>query len=458
MKKLFDRVLEKLKTIYKEFGTRKLVLLLVFIFLISCIYTYFQYVEREYISHITLTLNYANGKNGLTPTGARFNISEIKSDEVIKDALKKLNDSSLTVEAVRDRIHINPKTPASTFDNVASAVAGGTKYSYCPSEFMIYYSQKNKFAKNNTNAFLTALVASYKEYFYKNHVSKNVILEFDIADSLERYDYNEQHQVIYDKIASMLSYLNQRQLENDSFRSKTTGYTFGNLISLLGNVDDVDLVKLNANITQNGITKNKKLFFNKQQYSIDKKMLQYNILYQGSQIAKDAMEEYDEHLTSVAFIPTVDKQNEFYMARTKTGIDNLATQSYNDGLSAVEKKKDIDKYQYLIEQFGESGETPEEQSKNVEKEIKSICKNLQEISRMAIMTDNDYIKEKYDNYITFYYNNTHYKSYLIIFLKTIVILVILMLILIVLLDRLKKRVAYRRLLNATKHFIKKDER
>lgn len=463
MKNSLLSAIKTIKLSLKETGIKKLILLLVFIFLCSCTYTAYQFFEREYISHITLTLNYANGRNGLTPSGARFNILDIKSDEVIKGALKRFGDSPLTVESVKSRIRISAKMPASTIDTVEAAVVGSKDYSYCPSEFMIYYSQKNKLAKNRTDEFLKALADSYKEYFYENHASSNVILEFDIDDNFEHYDYAEQYQVIYDKIASMLSYLNQRQIENDNFCSKATGYSFGNLISLLGNINSVDLEKLNAYIIQNGISKDNKLLVNKQQYSIDRKKLQFNILYQGSQISKDAMEEYDEHLASVAFIPTVDKQNEFYMARTKTGIDDLATQSYNSGLNAVEKKKVIDRHEYMIEKFGKVDKPTEEQAVNVEKMIVSICKNIKKIAKLAVMTDNEYIKEKYNNYITFYYTKTHnYKAYPITFIKIMFILIILALVLIVLFKKLEKNVAYRRVMNnveyASKHFIKKAEK
>ncbi len=463
MKNSLRNAFKTIKHSLKETGIKKLILILVFILLCSCTFTAYQFFEREYISHITLTLNYANGRNGLMPSGARFNILEIKSNEVIKGALSRLGDSSLSVEAVKSRIRINAKMPSTAIDTVESAVAGSKDYSYCPSEFMIYYSQENKFAKNRTDEFLKALAESYKDYFYKNHALRNVVLEFSIDEDFDKYDYNEQYQVISDKIASMLSYLNQRQLENDSFNAKSTGYSFGNLISLLGNVNSVDLEKLNAYIVQNGISKDNKLLVNKQQYSIDRKMLQYNMLYQGSQISKDAMEEYDEHLASVAFIPTVDDQNEFYMARTKTGIDDLATQSYNSGLSAVEKKKVIDKHKYMIVQFGKVKNASRKQSESVEKMISSICRDLNKISKLAVMTDNEYIKEKYNNYITFYHTKTHnYKAYIITFFKILFVLILLALILVVLLEKLKKNVAYRRLVNsvenASHHFIKKAER
>ena len=438
MKKLFGQASKKFKGKLKGIGTAKLILAVVLIFVLSFAYTIYQYMEREYVSHITLTLNYANGKSGLTPSGARFNISDIKSDEVIEGALDILHDDSLSVESVRPRIRINTKMPQSSLDQVKSAVAGSTTYTYCPSEFMIYYSQKDKLAKNTTNEFLRALAESYTDYFGKNYASKNIILEFDMDEALEPYDYSEQYQVVYDKLASMLSYLNQRQLENDNFRSESTGYSFGNLISLLGNVRDVDLAKLNAYIVQNGISKNKILFIHKQQYNIDKKMLQYNTLNQGSQIAKDAMEEYDEHLTGVAFIPTVDKQNEFYMARTKTGLDNLVTQSFNNGVNAVEKKKAIDHHAYMIDQFSEAADSTVEQTDSVENMMQTICNNLEKISTLAVQTDNDYIKEKIDNYITFYYPSVNYQSYLVLFLKTMVVLTVLLLLLVILFEKLKK--------------------
>ena len=457
MKKLFGSVLKKIRKRSKAIGIKKLICVFILILMISGAYTAYKYIYNEYISHITLTLNYANGKNGLTPTGARFNITDIKSDEVIQGALDRLGDDSLSVDFLKSRIRIDTKMPHSAIDEVKTAIAENSTYAYCPSEFMIYYSQKNKLAKNNVNAFLRALSESYSEFFAEKYASNNKVLEFDINEELDKYDYNEKYNVIYDKLAAMLSYLNQRQIENDSFRSNATGYSFGNLISLLGNVRDVDLAKLNAYIIQNGVSKDKKLFINKQQYNIDKKMLQFNVLNQGSEISKDAMKEYDYHLTGVTFIPTVDRKNEFYMSRTKTGLDNLVTQSFDSGVNAVEKKKVIENLEYMIKQFNQSSETTRPQIETAEQMVNTVCHNLEKISNIAIQTDNEYIDEKFDNYITFYYTKINYKIYIIMFMKVFVALSVLALASMLLFKELKKYVD-RKLSDVSKLLIKKAER
>jgi hypothetical protein len=50
-------------------------------------------------------------------------------------------------------------------ENVVSDNRDGLQSSYVPTTYYIYYSQKNKFAKNETHEFLQALAKNYEQYF-----------------------------------------------------------------------------------------------------------------------------------------------------------------------------------------------------------------------------------------------------------------------------------------------------
>ena len=56
---------------------------------------------------------------------------------------------------------------------------------------------------------------------------------------------------------------------------------------------------------------------------------------QASEITKNALKKYDPQITAVAFVPSVDNSYSYYMSRTKTGIDDLAKDSYGEGMDAA---------------------------------------------------------------------------------------------------------------------------
>lgn len=419
LKKFFAKLAFKLRRQIKNISKKNIIIVLVISLVCSAPIAVYDYIKVSHTNYITLTLNYANARKGLTPTGGRFNIAELKSDEVLQNALSYLGDDSLSIEDIKDRITIDAKVPMSSIDMVKNAIANDTSYTYCPSEFDIYYDQGSKLERGNTYAMLNALANAYTDYFSVNYSEKNTILDYDIKDNLEKYDYGEQCQIMSDKVTSMLRYLDKYSSESNTFRSKSTGYSYSNLVSMLLNIRDVNLEKLEAYITQNGISKDKPAFLRKQDYNIEKRTLLYNKSNQGSIIAKDTMDIYNPHITGVAFVPSIDVNNEYYMGRTKTGLDLVVNDSYNDGLKAADLAKKIDSFQYLVDKYLSAPAAPQDAVKNAEIMISEISSYIGKVSDLAIQTDNDYIESVSNNYITIIHHPISKLSYVKMFIKIV---------------------------------------
>lgn len=419
LKNFLAKLTFKLRRKLKEISKKNIIILLVLSLVCSAPIAVYDYIKVSHTNYITLTLNYTNARKGLTPTGGRFNIAELKSDEVLQNTLSYLGDDSLSIEDIKDRITIDAKVPMSSIDMVKNAIANDTSYTYCPSEFDIYYDQGSKLERGNTYAMLNALANAYKDYFAVNYSEKNTILDYDIEDSLEKYDYGEQCQIMSDKVTSMLRYLDKYSSESNTFRSKSTGYSYSNLVSMLLNIRDVNLEKLEAYITQNGISKDKPAFLRKQNYNIEKRSLLYNKSNQGSIIANDTMDIYNPHITGVAFVPSIDVNNEYYMGRTKTGLDLVVNDSYNDGLRAADLAKKIDSFQYLADKYLSAPAAPQDAVKNAEIMISEISSYIGKVSDLAIQTDNDYIESVSNNYITIIHHPISKMSYVKMFIKIV---------------------------------------
>lgn len=404
LKKFFKTLIKLLRKKLTFVNKKAIAVVLALSIALSVPATMYEYIKISHKNYMTITLNYSNARKGLTPSGARFNIAEIKSDEVLEKALEYLDDDSLTVDDVKDRITINSKSPQSSVENVKTSISKDESYTYCPSEFVIYYDQGNKLERNKTGAFLYALSRAYEDYFVENHAGKSTALEYNVADRLNDYDYKEQCEMLKNKVTEMLRYLDKYNSESNTFKSQTTGYTFGDLVSILSNIKNVDLEKLEACIVQNGITKSKPDFLKKQNYLFEEKSLQYKMTSQASTIAKNAMDDYDSHITSVAFVPAYDDKNEFYMSRTKTGLDLIVLDSYSDGLTAANFAKQIDNINYISTKFKKAPKTTKSQEEEIAKMISDIGAYISKISNLAIQTDKDYSKSTSNGYITVIFN------------------------------------------------------
>lgn len=398
--KVVEKLLDTLKKRISRHNKRNLIIALCVLLAVSLIITGYQTIMQSHIQSMIVTLNYEGAKQGLNPDGSRFEILDIKSDDVLKSAVNILGDRSLSVEELKNRITIESKMPQTAIETTKAAIASGSTYSYNPSEFDIYYSQKSKIGANNTVDFLYALAEAYKQHFMNRYSEKNTILEFDGEYRSGDYEYYEIQEFLSDKVNSMIAYLSRHKDEDSTFRSVQTGYSFENIVNMLLNLRDQDIEKLRAYIVQNQIADDKFEFVEKMRYLADRDEREYRKNIQASEISRNALLEYDPKITGVIFIPSIDELNEYYMSRTKTGIDNIAKRSYNDGITANNYKKKADERNYVIGKYMEAKEN-NGTAETADLMISDLCTNLEKISSIAIMTDNEYVSEKTKDYITF---------------------------------------------------------
>ncbi len=199
----------------------------------------------------------------------------------------------------------------------------------------------------------------------------------------------------------MIVYLSDQRKENVTYVSETTGYSYTDLVQKLLNIRDVSIEKLNAYVMINHISKNKKLLLNKHSYLIDTVTRNYNYVNDSSNIVNDTLSEYDGGMTGVIFVPSVDDSKEYYMGRTKTGLDNLVNRAYTDGTLAVGFKKTIDGYKDTYERFQGTPESTRAQNQVADEMIKNIRTQLKEVSEKAIATDNEFQNIITNKYISF---------------------------------------------------------
>ncbi len=375
---------------------------IIFVILISLLFglagTMYNVFVKNRQSSMVIEFNYPGSEKGLNPDGSIFEIFELKSNEVIEKAKANLKNNDIDTDFLRSRIFITTKFSSQSLDRIVSAVQGETNTIYMPTAFYIYYSQKDKFSKNESDLFMESLAKAYSDYFSEKYSEKNDILVFKAEDyDFENIDYVEIHQILENKIDSMLSYIKTHQNENRAFYSEDME-NLGTAAKKLESFRDTNLEKFYAYIVQNGISKDSEMYLKSLDYFIDENELEYRKLIEGSDLAKEAIEKYEKDIIAVVYVPSVDSKRNYYMSRTKTSIDYLTKQSYSDGMLASKILKDVAYYRDLKSKFSASREDSAQKLQSAEAMINDLSKNLEEISKELVKVDNEYLEHKTMNY------------------------------------------------------------
>lgn len=352
-----------------------------------------------------LRCNYSEAAKGFYPDGTWFDIFAVKSDDVLKEVIDRNNITDMSVKELQDRIAVFAINADNVISRAVDATASGKAFYYITNEYTVTYNQKNKFAKNEAYDMLRYISEAYKDMFFANYTEKNTVLNFNRNevnfDELEYVEIGEWFQL---ELESIQQFISARTSENGSYRSSGTDQTFSNIQKMIQNFKDNNLTEYNGFVSQSGLTKDKSAYIDKLNYNIYTLSREKSKLQLAHDFRVNAIRQYDSYITGVAFIPSIDVNNHFYMNRTMTGIDYLTNSAYNSGTLAENIEANIRKLDAIelnIIYKNLAGAEYDRVKKEADRMISEMCDQLEKISKIAVETDNEYINEKTMNYLEF---------------------------------------------------------
>lgn len=364
-----------------------------------------NFIVKSKRQTMILRCNYKEAANGLYPDGTWFNIFEIKSDEVLAKLIDDNNISGVQINEIKDRIDVFAINNKNTIENVNDANYQGKNYYYVTNEYNVSYTQKHKIARNGAFEMLEYISEAYRDVFFENYTEKNTVLDYSIDElDIENYEYVEIGEWFDTRVDGILKYISSRSLENGSYRSEETAQTFSNIEKMLQNFRQSTLEEYRGFVSSSGLYKNKTAYINKLEYKnkalgVDKSKMDY-----AHDFRVKTIEIYDPNITGVAYIPSIDEDDQFYMNRTKIGIDYLTEDAYRYGIFAQNIQKQIQDNNEIINNIKSKNLTGSEYTRirnQADKMIEEMSAKLEEIADIAIETDNEYIDYKTLNYLEF---------------------------------------------------------
>ena len=388
---------------FRKWGVKVIALFLGF-FLAFCV---FHCIGNLHSASTILSLDYEEASKGLTPNGMRFNVFEIRSPEVMKrlidyaDLDGKVTPDELSecvsVKATHDKnISGNVNYISTSFKNISGNV------NYISTSFVVRFTNKGFISGTSAKKMLALLCKAYSEYFVEHYGFNHTILSFD-TDDLKFNDEYLMAVVAVDlldlKCRQLEKYVDLRSRESKNYQDPDTGMTFSSLKERLNDFYTYDLAKLRSYIIENGIAKDKAGMISMLDYKIRMDRLMNNKMMAAYYEDNKGIKMYDAAMSAVVMIPTQDEQMQYYMSRTKTGMDNMVKHAQEQLTGTAEHMEHIEYNTYLTEKL-EAGTAGKKMMKKADTMISEMEVSLDKIASDIQTVDSGYLNTKARNYIS----------------------------------------------------------
>ena len=213
---------------------------------------------NTYVASEVIHYNDPQAEQGLTPTGSKLDVNEIKSSAVMSKVVDRMGLTGLySVDSLISRIAITPIPDEDKVAQKEAKLEEGEEYVYEPSTYIVSFTATNNegtdFARTILDETLDVYFAEYSQKYVNVAPAKNII---DNIES-ENYDYIEMVELMDNGIDETLTTLYQRMAQNPYYRATETGVSFSDLADEFNYLRNVRLSALFSKIYNYQITKNK---------------------------------------------------------------------------------------------------------------------------------------------------------------------------------------------------------
>lgn len=341
-----------------------------------------------------ISFNYVGVESGLDPHGKTFDIDKLKAPVVMDVVMENMGlyDRKLTTEDIRRNIDIQGVIPNDIINKILTinkmAEKDVTKLEqlneleYHPTQFMVSFKNEKKLGLSGeeANKLINEVLKEYKNYFMKTYSDKDVLSSTVGELNYNEYDYPEVARVMKSQIDIINSYISDKLKKSPDFRSKTTQMSFGDIISYLNVLNDVDISNMNSLILSYSLTKDKNRLISLYQYRIEQYQLEMGKRQDEAKMAQDSVKNYQKD-KNLVLMPGVngdaagtmefDQKNQYY--------DQLMDRALSKGVDASNYAHEIEYYKKVLEKLnGDTADVTLQQkySKEVDGMVVSISKKM----------------------------------------------------------------------------------
>ena len=214
--------------------------------------------SNTFVASEVIHYNDPAAEQGLTPTGSKLDVNEIKSSAVMSKVVDKMGLTGIySVDSLISRISITPIPDEDKVAQKEAKLEEGEEYVYEPSTYIVSFTATNNEGTDFARTILDETLDVYFAEYSQKYV--NVAPAMNVIDNIENenYDYIEMVEMIDTGIDETLTTLYQRMDQNPYYRATKTGVSFSDLADEFSYIRQVKLSALFSKIYKHQITKNK---------------------------------------------------------------------------------------------------------------------------------------------------------------------------------------------------------
>lgn len=357
-----------------------------------------------------ISFNYDGVEKGLDPHGKILEIDKIKSPVVLDRVMDSLNlyERKLTTEDLRKNIDIQGIVPDDIVEKILTinkmAEKDVTKLEkleeldYHPTQYLVIFNIDRNLGLSSSEAktVLNEILHEYRKYFFETYGDKDVLSSAIGELNYEEYDYPEIARVMRGQLNIIRSYLSDKQKKSPDFRAKSTQKSFGDIISYINILEDVDVSRMSSLISSYNLTKDKNRLISLYQYRIEQYEVELAKKKDEALMAQEAIDKYqkDKNLVVVPGIAgetggmlELEGGDEYY--------DQLVERALTAGATASDLQHEIEYFNKVIEKLNNdqtSDELKQKYMKEADKLVAEVSDKLREWIDITNQTVDEYFE------------------------------------------------------------------
>lgn len=371
----------------------------------------YSFGEKIVTGNVTAIVNFSfDGiESGVDPNGNKFDVSAMKTKEIIQDSLDELDLNDADAEKIGSYISIDGVVPSDVIERITnytslfdSETVASSKYiqdtSYYPTQYKIELEYaKAGLSKKDGAELLNKMTEKYYNVFY-NTYGYNVSLESAVKSiDYKDYDYVDAVDVFNASLSSLQNYINElASKDNTRFRAEN-GYSFADISASIDTIRNEDLDWISSYIMLNNVTKDKDALIENYKFRIDDLKRNKKIAEETVNALAETIEEYEK--SSILIFANATDGASASLNQSSDTYNNLITQKLDAQSTLSSCEQNINRYEERIKSL-ESGSSNKSENEIVESKFENISLKIDNLLTAANETAVEY-------YETVFLNNAY---------------------------------------------------
>ncbi len=244
---------------------------------------------QTYTCSLSFKYNHEGAAEGLAPDGtSKLDPYEIQNPVVIQAALKGIgidDSKKADINGIRQNISISKVVTELDSEVSESAALLGEKYEAPTTEYRMKLTYNAHLGDKFGPKMFTSIINEYDEFLLDKYYQKKTVSDFAKIVDKSSADYINIADIMASEIDRIIEYLDSMAEWYPQFRSKNTGYTFGELATIYQKIRNVQHAKYYGNIRAGNLAKDPEMVIKSYQTRCKE-------LGEEQRVSKDISEKY----------------------------------------------------------------------------------------------------------------------------------------------------------------------